>query len=170
MRWFAFFLLLSPIAGIAQIPFSAADLIRQNPAAGTRSRDAFVFPAGVSVASPNTQTFELVFDAELDVDAYQRFLRLCYITTPGGARPVKSRCVQEIRARIISTSGPGKDRVLIEVDEPIDLGRDVALWVDLINPSSQGFYRVELWSASELVKTWNVPVEHPNFDGPGTGD
>jgi hypothetical protein len=146
------------------------DLYMQTQEAGLRSRNAFLLPRGWTNEFTSSEPLEFIFDAEMDIDAYQRSLRLCYITNPSGVRSAKSRCVTEIPAKVSIYSGPGKDRVSISIQGPLDRKREVALWVDLINPLSTGNYNVELVVGNALVKRWTVSIEQPRYDSPASGD
>jgi hypothetical protein len=172
--WLFSSLLLAALLPVSAFSQSAKpvspDLYMQTQEAGRRSRNAFVLPRGWSNESMGLEPLEFIFDAELDIDEYQRFLRLCYVTNLSGTRAAKSRCVTEIPAKVSIYSGPGKDRVFISIQRPLDQRREVALWVDLINPLSTGNYNVELLVGNDLVKRWTVFIEQPRYDSPGSGD
>jgi len=155
-----------------------------NADAGARARYGLLFPLGVrpqqavDLRHPAAQTWILRFDAELDVEAFQRRLRLCYATARSGRPPAHSRCVEEIAADVSISVGPGEDEISLTTQKSIELGRTIGVWVDLINPISAGFYPVELQTPSsepEGVRTqtlgfWMIRVEQPGFDGPGSAE
>lgn len=126
----------------------------------------------------SNEPWELVFDAELDVEAYQRRLRFCYRTDRDGRLPAHSRCVDPIAAEFTVTTGPGEDRIAITPKGPIDSNRQLGVWVDLINPLTPGLYGIDLMlrpkgaqqANTQPVGGWLIRIEHPIMESPGSGD
>jgi len=155
-----------------------------NADAGARARYGLLFPPGVrplqtvDLKQPAALSWILRFDTELDVEAFQRRLHLCYATVRSGRPPAHSRCVEEIPADVSISVGPGEDEITLTTHKSIDVGRTIGVWVDLINPISAGFYPVALEipsSGPQGVRTqslgsWMIRVEHPGFDGPGSAE
>lgn len=144
---------------------STLELLSSNPAAGESARYGFVLPERATAALQQSGTLQLIFAADLDVDAYQRLLQLCYLSDRRGRRPARSRCVERIPARISVQVSPAADIVTIETQQPLDAARPKALWVDLINPIEPGRYAVLLRSGDEPLGSWSVRVEQPSYDG-----
>jgi hypothetical protein len=157
---------------VAPQPSQAAELevFSSNVEARAPARYGFVLPRAVLASLPAHQALQLVFAADLDVDAYQRLLQLCYLSDRAGRRPARSHCVESIPARISVKAGPGEDRVTLEPQHKLDASRATAAWVDLINPSEPGLYAVVLWSGGKRLGQWTVRVEYPSYDGPSSGD
>ena len=155
----------------AQPPRAAQlELLSSNLQAGLPGRYAFVLPSAMAAALPRGDVLQLVFAADLDVDAFQDLLQLCYLSNRSGRRPARIRCVESIPARIRVKAGPGEDTITIEPQQPLDPTRTPAVWVDLINPNDPGRYKVELFLGSELAGQWTVRVEQPSYDSPGSGN
>jgi len=169
-----------PASSAPQPPFSYLPLTytTTNVAAGSPARYGLLFPAGSASQGAAGQQWIMVFDAELDVDAFQRRLKLCYVTDRAGRLPSHSRCVQAIAAQISIKTGPGEDRITLIAAETIQPNRQLGVWVDLINPIESGLYPVELRNVvtsadGQMVDTagfWRIRVEQRSFDSPGSGD
>ena len=175
------FSLASPMAAVAQAPQPGyaqeqaqpirglpMDYFSTNRAAGSPARYGFLLPR-----RPRVGGFQLVFAAELDVDAYKRRMKLCYQVDQLGNQPRHTQCVESIPTQITAKINPDKDVITVLPLEEPDSERPQAFWVDLINPIEPGNYSVELWSnadpngeagASPLGR-WQVRIEYPSYDG-----
>jgi len=155
----------------AQQPAAAElELLSSNLQAGLPGRYAFVLPSTASADLPQGEVLQLVFAADLDVDAFQRLLQLCYLSDRSNHRPARSRCLESIPARISVKVGPGEDTITIEPQQLRDGTRAQALWVDLINPNDPGRYAVLLRLGTQPAGQWTVRIEQPSYDSPGPGD
>lgn len=174
-------LVVLPSAGSAQsqqVSQKALTYTITNPGAGSPARYGLLFPMDAASLRMSNEPWVLVFDAELDVDVYQRRLRFCYRTDRDGRLPAHSRCVDPILAEFTVTTGPGKDRIAITPKGPIDSNRQLGVWVDLINPLTPGFYGIDLMlrptgaqqANAQPVGGWLIRIEHPIMESPGSGD
>ncbi|MEB3233786.1 MAG: DUF2808 domain-containing protein [Cyanobacteriota bacterium] len=149
-----------------------------NPEAGSSARYGLLFPVGAQSLQANGQTWILLFDAELDVQAYRRRLHFCYRTDRAGRLPRHSQCLESIPAQIDVSVGPGEDRVTISTQDRIDPNRQLGLWLDLINPNQPGLFPIRLLlqpssGNRELLQTvgvWTIRIEQTGFDSPGSAE
>lgn len=149
-----------------------------NPDAGSPARYGLLFPLGAAAQQTSTDQWLLVFDADLDVDAYQRRLHLCYRTDPAGRMPAHSRCVEQISAEFTVISEPGQDRIAIRPTASIDQNRQIGVWVDLMNPLTPDFYGIDLLLSPQSqsrgralpVGRWLIRIEQPAMESPGSAD
>ena len=145
-----------------------------NPEAGSPARYGLLFPVGAQSLQASGQKWILLFDAELDVQAYRRRLHFCYRTDATGRLPRHSRCLESIPAQIDVSVGPGEDRVTIASPNRIDPNRQLGLWLDLINPIQPGLFPIRLLlqpSSSnreplQTVGVWSIRIEQTGFDSP----
>ena len=149
-----------------------------NADAGEPARYGLFFPVGSQSLQRGGHTWTLLFDAELDVQAYRRRLQFCYRTDRAGRLPRHSQCLESIPAQIDVSVGPGQDRVTIATQESIDPDRQLGLWLDLINPIQPGLFPIQLLSQSSLsngetvqpIGVWTIRIEQADFDSPGSAE
>lgn len=161
-------------------PFSQLGLkyTSTNPEAGSSAHYGLLFPIGARSLQAQGQTWILLFDAELDVQAYRRRLHFCYSTDRAGRLPRHSECLESIPAQIDVSVGLGEDRVTISTRDSIDPNRQLGLWLDLINPTQPGFFPIRLLlqpsssnrESPQTVGVWNIRIEQTGFDSPGSSE
>ena len=166
--------------GIKGLPSQAWSLpySQSNADAGASSRYGLRFPLQPAPTHAEGESWILRFDAELDVDAFQRLLRFCYANDRSGLLPSHQHCVQEIPAAFQVQMGQGEDSVSITPQQVIDEHRVLMVWVDLINPIDPGTYVVQLFKQDPSMLTslhrplgrWLIRIEHPSFDGADAGE
>jgi len=174
---------VAPEPSLASKPQPAAAQIRltytsTNAETGSLARYGLFFPVGSQSMQPGGHTWTLLFDADLDVQAYRRRLRFCYRTDRAGRLPSHSQCLESIPAQINVSVGPGQDRVTIATQESIDPNRQLGFWLDLINPTQPGLFPIRLLRQSSLsngesVQTlgvWTIRIEQAGFDSPGSAE
>ena len=138
--------------------------------AGAPARYGFLLPEEATTLWAPGESWTLVFDAALDVAAYRRRLRLCYVGHSSGVRPLDSRCVESIPAAFRVRTGPGEDTLTLTPSRALDPNRSLGVWVDLLNPWDPGTYDVQLLQGERPVGRWHLRVEQPGFDSPGSSD
>lgn len=154
-----------------------------NADAGEPSRYGLLLPAAFQSRWEDGSSLVLLFDAELDVDAFRRRLRFCYRNDGADRLPAHNRCVSEIPATIHVTTGPGVDAIVISPvratqGQSFNLNRSSGVWVDLINPTHPGVFAVELLeqlpqdrgSVRAPLGRWLIRIEQPNVDSPASED
>lgn len=149
-----------------------------NAEAGAPARYGLLLPAVAETLWTPGEPWTLVFDAALDVAAYQRRLQLCYARDRSGHLPAHSRCVEPIPATHRIRTGPVEDRVTITPSQAFEAKRPLGVWLDLMNPMAPGTYEVQLLQGGEApgpipeppLARWELRVEQPGAEGPGSGD
>ena len=161
-----------------QTPPRALTYYVTNPGAGSMAHYRLLFPAESPGLLTVPEPWQLVFDANLNIDIAQKRLRFCYATDPAGRRPAHGRCVEPIPATLEGSAGPAQDRLVITPRVPVDPTRSMGLWVDLINPLTPGSYAIDLLRGSappppagaQPVGRWLIRIEHPSEESPGSSD